>query len=155
MIIKGRSPTLRHVSRTHSVALVWLFDRINLDSEDSNPVHWHQTLTRRHFDKKDTSPVTNGTIFFVCSTSAIAALCAVARNFSLISCTERMAKRMQEQIRRKQDCGEIQAKGHKSDQFCCYKFFICERPNCVEKPRDTQSFKSTSCIMLEVWCKHK
>ena len=33
MIIKGRSPTMRHVSRTHRVALVWLFDRINLDSK--------------------------------------------------------------------------------------------------------------------------
>ena len=31
MIIKGISPTMRHVSRTHSVALDWLFDRINLD----------------------------------------------------------------------------------------------------------------------------
>ena len=31
MIIKGRSPTMRHVSRIHRVALVWLFDRINLD----------------------------------------------------------------------------------------------------------------------------
>ena len=30
MIIKGRGPTMRHVSRTHRVALVWLFDRINL-----------------------------------------------------------------------------------------------------------------------------
>ena len=32
MIIKGRSPTIRHVSRTHRVALDWLFDRVNLDS---------------------------------------------------------------------------------------------------------------------------
>ena len=31
MIIKRRSPTIRHVSRTHRVALDWLFDRINLD----------------------------------------------------------------------------------------------------------------------------
>ena len=31
MIMKGRSPTMRHVSRTHGVALDWLFDRINLD----------------------------------------------------------------------------------------------------------------------------
>ena len=30
-IMKGRSPTMRHVSRTHRVALDWLFDRINLD----------------------------------------------------------------------------------------------------------------------------
>ena len=33
MIIKGRSPTMRHVSRTHRVALDWLFDRIKLDSK--------------------------------------------------------------------------------------------------------------------------
>ena len=31
MIMKGRSPTMRHVSRTHRFALDWLFDRINLD----------------------------------------------------------------------------------------------------------------------------
>ena len=31
MIIKGRRPTMRRVSRTHRVALDWLFDRINLD----------------------------------------------------------------------------------------------------------------------------
>ena len=31
MIIKGRSPKMRNVSRTHRVALDWLFDRINLD----------------------------------------------------------------------------------------------------------------------------
>ena len=31
MIIKGRSSTMRHNSRTHRVALDWLFDRINLD----------------------------------------------------------------------------------------------------------------------------
>ena len=39
MIIKGRSPTMRHVSRTHRVALDWLFDRINLDLKNSNPLH--------------------------------------------------------------------------------------------------------------------
>ena len=33
MMIKGRSPTMRHVSRTHRVALDWLFDRINLDPQ--------------------------------------------------------------------------------------------------------------------------
>ena len=33
MIIKGRSPTMRHVSRTHRVALDWLFDTIGLDSQ--------------------------------------------------------------------------------------------------------------------------
>ena len=31
LIIKGRSPTMRHVSRTHRVGFDWLSDRINLD----------------------------------------------------------------------------------------------------------------------------
>ena len=31
MIIEGRSSIMRHVSRTHRVALDWLFDRVNLD----------------------------------------------------------------------------------------------------------------------------
>ena len=31
MIFKRTSPTMRHVSRTHRVALDWLFDRVNLD----------------------------------------------------------------------------------------------------------------------------
>ena len=33
MIIKGRSPTMRHVSRTHRLATDWLFDRVNLDTK--------------------------------------------------------------------------------------------------------------------------
>ena len=31
IIIQGRSPIMRHVSRTRRVSLGWLFDRINLD----------------------------------------------------------------------------------------------------------------------------
>ena len=42
MMIKGRSPTMRHVSRTHRVALDRLFDRINLESQDPNQKHLHQ-----------------------------------------------------------------------------------------------------------------
>ena len=34
MIIKGGSPTMRHVSRTHRVALDWLFDRIAFDQKN-------------------------------------------------------------------------------------------------------------------------
>ena len=61
---------MRHVSRTHRVALDWLFDRINLD---------HQ-IQIRHIDTKhqlaDILTKSNFTIeewnkFFICSTSAI------------------------------------------------------------------------------------
>ena len=46
MIIEGRSPTMRHVSKTHRVALDWLFDRINLDSKKPNQEHRHKKPTR-------------------------------------------------------------------------------------------------------------
>ena len=36
MIIKGKSPAMRHVARTHRVALDWLFDRMNLDPKIQN-----------------------------------------------------------------------------------------------------------------------
>ena len=48
MIVKGRSPTMRHVSVTHRVALDWLFDRINLDPKNPNQVYRHQKPTCRH-----------------------------------------------------------------------------------------------------------
>ena len=51
MIIKGRSLTLRHVSRTHRVALDWLFDRINLDPKIQIKYIDTKNPTRRHTDK--------------------------------------------------------------------------------------------------------
>ena len=48
MIIKGRSPTMRHVSRTHRVALDWLFDRVNLDPKiQSNTIDTKNQLAER------------------------------------------------------------------------------------------------------------
>ena len=58
MIIKGRSPAMRHVSRTHRVVLDWLFDRINLDSKIQ--IKYIDTknqladiLTRRDFTREE------------------------------------------------------------------------------------------------------
>ena len=77
MIIKGRSPTKRHVSRTHRVSLDWLFDRINLDPKiqiryvDTK----HQTadtLTKGNSPRDEWNNL-------LCSTSAISALSAVRR----------------------------------------------------------------------------
>ena len=45
MIIKSRSPTMRHVSRTHRVALDWLFDRISSGPQNPNQIHRHQKPT--------------------------------------------------------------------------------------------------------------
>ena len=58
MIIKGRSPTMRHVSRTHRVALHWLFDRINLEPKirikHVDPKHQlADMLTRKSFTRDE------------------------------------------------------------------------------------------------------
>ena len=73
MIIKRRSPTVRHVSRTHRVAFDWLFDRIEFGPKDSDQVRRHQTPTRRHLNQREISHVMSGTIFCVYSTLAISA----------------------------------------------------------------------------------
>ena len=74
MIIKGRSPTMRHVSRTHRVALDWLFDRLSLAPQNPNQVHRHQKPTCRHSNQRKISHVTNGIICCGCSISAISVL---------------------------------------------------------------------------------
>ena len=48
MIIKGRSPTMRHVSRTLRVALDWLFDRVNLIPKIQITYIDTKNPTRRH-----------------------------------------------------------------------------------------------------------
>ena len=45
MIIKGRSPTMRHVSRKHRVSLDWLFDKIILDPK----IQIRYIDTKHHF----------------------------------------------------------------------------------------------------------
>ena len=48
MTIKGRSPTMRPVSKTDRVALDWFFDRINLDPKIQIKIHRHQKPSCRH-----------------------------------------------------------------------------------------------------------
>ena len=51
MIIKGRSPTMRHVSGTHRVACDCLFDGINLDPKIQIKYIDSKNPTRRQTDK--------------------------------------------------------------------------------------------------------
>ena len=73
MNIKGRSPTMRHVSRTHRVALgLILILKISFDAFIPN-------IISKTFWPMVISHVSNGTIFFICSTSAISALSGAPR----------------------------------------------------------------------------
>ena len=86
MIIKGRSPTMRHVSRTHRVALDWLFDRTNLDSKIQ--IKYIDTknqladiLTKGHFTRDEWNHLLN--LFNI-------------SHFSSTVCTAARAKRAQQ-----------------------------------------------------------
>ena len=91
MIIKGRSPTMRHVSRTHRVALDWLFDRINLDPKIQIKYIDTKNQLTDVLTKEEVSSVMSGIICCACSISA---------KFSSTVCSAAMAKRSQ------QDSGE-------------------------------------------------
>ena len=70
MITKGRSSTMRHVSRTHWVALNRLYDRVNLDPKIQ--IKYVDTKNQlADMLTKGNSPGMSGTIFFVCSASWI------------------------------------------------------------------------------------
>ena len=88
-IIKGRSLTMRHVSRTHRVTLDWLFDRLNLDPKIQ--IKYIDTknqladiLTKGNFTRDEWNHLC---LFNIC-------------HFSSTVCSDTMAKRSQ------QDSGE-------------------------------------------------
>ena len=87
MIIKGRSPTVRHVSRTHRVALDWLFDRINLDPKiqikyiDTKTQH-ADILTKGNFTRDEWNHLLS--LFHI-------------SHFSSTVCSTAMAKRIQQE----------------------------------------------------------
>ena len=85
MIIRGRSPTMKHVSRTHRVALDWLFDRINLDSKIQYIDTKNQLadiLTKENFTRDEWNHLLN--LFDI-------------SHFRSTACTAAMAKRSQQE----------------------------------------------------------
>ena len=93
MIIKERSPTMRHVSRTHRVALDWLFDRINLDPK----------IQIKYIDTKNqlADMLIKGN-FTRDEWNHLLCFCNIS-HFSSADCSEVMSKRTQE------DAGEERA----------------------------------------------
>ena len=96
MIITGRSPTMRHVSRTHRVAVDWLFDRTNLDSKIQIKYVDTNTNSQTSWQKGISHVMSGNNLHHLFNISHFSPLCC-SQNFSLTSCTKTMAKRMQEQ----------------------------------------------------------
>ena len=93
MIINGRSPTMRHVSRTHRVALDWLFDRINLDPKIQ--IKYIDTknqladiLTKRNFTRDEWNHLLN--LFNISHFSSTAYTAAMAKRAQQGSGEERV-----------------------------------------------------------------
>ena len=131
MFIKGRSPTMRHVSRTHRLALDWSFDRINLDPKIQ--IKYIDTknqladmLTKGNFTRDEL----NHTLFLF-----------NISYFSSTVCSEAMAKRLQ------QDSGEerVTAKIATNDEPYCKGSLESVILN-VRKPGEEKLWKS---IFLE------
>ena len=99
MIIKGRSPTMRHVTRTHRIALDWLFDRINLDSK----------IQIKYIDTKNqlADILTKGN-FTLDEWNHLLCLFNV-RHFSSTVCPAAMAKRISTRFRRRMSHSKVEA----------------------------------------------
>ena len=132
MIIKGRSPTVRHVSRTHRVALDWLFDRINLDPKIQSKYidtknQLADILTKGNFTRDEWNNL----------------LCLFnISHFSYTVCSDTMAKRSQ------QDSGEerVTAKSRPMTNL------VARTPSHVldfSKPVEEKLWKSKS---MEFYC---
>ena len=130
MIIKGRSPTMRHVSRTHRVALDWLFDRIKLGSKIQTRYidTKHQLadmLTKGNFTRDEWDNLLH--LFNIRHFSSI----CCGKNFSLISCPTTMAKRIQEQKREERSVAKSKIYSDELVFSCSDKFLNREKSDCI------------------------
>ena len=124
---------MRHASRTHRVALDWLVDRINLDSkiqirylDTKHPLA--DIVTEGNFTREEWN-----NLLHVFNISHFSYTCC-AKNSSLLSCSKTMAKRMQEQKRRRKKCGKIEIYSEELVVFSCSdKFLIREKSDCIQK----------------------
>ena len=127
MIIKGRSPTMRHVSRTHRVALDWSFDRINVDPK----------IQIRYIDPRD-------------EWNHLLCLFNIS-HFSSTVCSDTMAKRSQ------QDSGEerVTAKSRLVMNFIARTPSFVSASDQHYHEQFMESFSSTSYSKLDddlAWC---
>ena len=96
MVIKGRSPSIRHVG-PEPTELRWIgcLTEINLDLPNPNQICWHQKTNSLTCWLKVLLHVMRGVIFFVCSTSWISR-CLLAAICFLVKTPNTMSKRAQE-----------------------------------------------------------
>ena len=121
----------------------WQLKKVKTKSEVNADI-----MTKGHFTRDEWN-----NLLWLFNIHLFSSLCCV-KNFSLISCTERMAKRMQGQSEE----NRIVAKSRPTAMNLTSSVPTCSSsvnsPNASKKPGSTQSFKSTGWIIREAWCKH-
>ena len=146
MIIRGRGPTVRHVSRTRRAALDWFFDRINLDPKIQ--IRYIDTknqladiLTRGNFTRDEWTHLLR---FFFFSQYQHVQLCQLPSN-SVEKDTGRNRRRM--------NYGKVKTDVEPGFEDCSKHFKRAEF-ECIEDPGDTQSTlsKLESCSMCGETC---
>ena len=129
MIIRGRSPTMRHVSRTHRIPLDWLFDRINLDSKiQIRYIHTKNQLadmlTKGNFTRDEWN-----NLLHLFNISHFSSTCCT-KNFSLISCST-MAKRIQDQREEERVVSKSRRAATNLSSFIATSFFHRIESDCI------------------------
>ena len=149
MSIKGRSPTIRHVSRNHRVALDWLFDRIN--SEPKIQINCVDTknqladmLTKAHFTRDEWNHLVHlfnimSFSMFSCSHSAIFFL---IRSKSRAPCQREVKKRVPVKVHQWQS--QNQRYKRRRDQSTWFYAVRGARGKIYRRTWDIQSIQSTS-----------
>ena len=143
MIMKGRSPTMRHVSRTNRVALDWLFDRINLDPKIQikyivTKNQLADILTKENFTRDEWNHL----------------LCLFTiSHFSSINCSEVMSRRTQK------DWGGEKVTAKSKPMMNLVSRYRVRDPNVLasiasESPGENQTWKSTTSELME-WAASK
>ena len=142
MKMKKKSPTMRHVSRTHRVALDWLFDRIYLDSKiqiryiDTK----HQLadiLTKCNFTRDEWD-----NLLHLFNISHFSSTCC-AKKSSLTSCPETMTKRMQEQKDEERIVAKSRPTAMSLSSIVVSSSSSAKIPIASQKSWDTHSYRET------------
>ena len=141
--MKGRSTTLRHVSRNHSVALDRLFDRIHLGSKiliryiDTE----HQLadiLTKGNVTRDEWN-----NLLHLFNISHFSSICC-AENSSFISCPKTMAKRMQAQKGEERSVAKSKSTALNLSSHVPTSSSSAKKSDCVPKVRgDIHSYGET------------
>ena len=138
---------MRHVSRTHRVALDWLLDRINLDPKIHIKVRRHQTPTIRHIDTRELHT------WWVEQSSSQPFQLHLLLRIPAWPGAKNDGEKDARTERRREDCGKVKA-DVELGLICLYKFFDCAESDCVKKPGDIRGTLSTWLDMYrETWRK--